>query len=109
LLIDQGTDFGESLIFYTDTTNTVRKDLTNYVFRGKCRYLHHSNDDDVVTFISDVSDPTQGVVNWALTDTQTAGMKPGKWVFDLEMEDGSGDVVRVIWGQLEIAPEATYG
>lgn len=108
LQVDQGTDFAETLRFYTDTTNTTPKDLTGYSFRAKARYSHHKNDNDVVSFTADITDLTGGVVNWALTDTQTAAMKPGTWYFDLEMETDGGDVSRIIWGKLEIAPEATY-
>ena len=108
LQVDQGTDFAETLNFFTDTTNTVAKDLTGYEFRAKARYKHHKNDDDVVSFTADITDETGGVVNFALTDTQTAAMKPGTWYFDLEMETGGGDISRVLWGKLEIKPEATY-
>lgn len=105
--VDQGTDFAETLNFFTDTTNTTPKDLTGYTFAAKARYKHHKNDNDVVTFTSEVTDVTGGIVNFALTDTQTASMKAGTWYFDLEMDAG-GDVSRILWGRLEIAPEATY-
>lgn len=108
LKVDQGTDFAETLRFYTDTTNTTPKDLSGYAFRAKARYKHHKNDNDVVSFTADITDAAGGVVNWALTDTQTAAMKPGTWYFDLEMETDGGDVSRIIWGRLEMAPEATY-
>lgn len=108
LQVDQGTDFAETLRFYTDTSNTTPKDLSGYTFRAKARYAHHKNDNDVVSFTADITDEAGGVVNWALTDTQTAAMKPGTWYFDLEMETGGGSVSRIMWGKLEIAPEATY-
>jgi|LakMenE01Jun11ns_1017448.scaffolds.fasta_scaffold9792544_3 hypothetical protein len=104
--IDQGTDFGESLVFYTDNTNTTRRNLTGYTFSAKARYGTHASD-TVVTFTTQVTDAAQGVVNWALTDTQTQAMKPGRWVFDLEMSVG-GEVTRIMWGTVEIKPAATY-
>lgn len=108
LKVDQGTDFAETLRFYTDTSNTTPKDLSGYAFRSKARYGHHKNDNDVVSFTADITDEAGGVVNWALTDTQTAAMKPGTWYFDLEMETGGGSVSRIMWGKLELVPEATY-
>ena len=108
LQIDQGTDFTETLNFFTDTNNTTPKNLTGYTFRAKARYGHHKNDNDVVTFVTAVTDAAGGIVNWALDDTVTATMKPGTWYFDLESETAGGEVSRILWGKLEVSPEATY-
>jgi len=106
--IDQGADFGQTLRFYTDSTNTTPKDISGYQFRSKARYGTHKNDNDVVEFTAAITDAANGVVNFALTDTQTAAMKAGKWKYDLEMVDAGGTVSRIMWGDLEVAPEATY-
>ena len=106
--IDQGSDFGQTLRFYTDSTNTTPKDISGYEFRSKARYGTHKNDNDVVEFTAAITDAANGVVNFALTDTQTAAMKAGKWKYDLEMVDSGGTVSRIMWGDLEVAPEATY-
>ena len=106
--IDQGADFGQTLRFYTDSTNTTPKDISGYEFRSKARYGTHKNDNDVVEFTAAITDAANGVVNFALTDTQTAAMKAGKWKYDLEMVDSGGTVSRIMWGDLEVAPEATY-
>ena len=106
--VDQGSDFGQTLRFYTDDTNTTPKDITNYSFAAKARYGTHKNDNDVVTFVTQITDATNGVVNFALTSTQTAAMKAGKHVYDLEMSDPGGTVSRIMWGELYVAPEATY-
>lgn len=106
--VDQGADFGQTLVFYTDPTNVTRQNLTNYQFRAKARYGTHKNDNDVVDFTATITDAANGVVNFALSDTQTAAMKAGKWVYDLEMVDNGGTVSRIMWGTLEVAPEATY-
>jgi len=106
--IDQGADFGQTLRFYTDSTNTTPKDISGYEFRSKARYGTHKNDNDVVEFTAAITDAANGVVNFALSDTQTAAMKAGKWKYDLEMVDSGGTVSRIMWGDLEVAPEATY-
>jgi hypothetical protein len=106
--IDQGADFGQTLRFYTDTTNTTPQNLTNYQFRAKARYGTHKNDNDVVDFTANITDAANGIVNFALSDTQTTAMKAGTWVYDLEMVDAGGTVSRIMWGKLEVAPEATY-
>lgn len=106
--VDQGSDFGQTLRFYTDDTNTTPKDITNYTFAAKARFGTHKNDNDVVTFTAQITDAANGVVNFALTDTQTASMKAGKWVYDLEMSDAGGTVSRIMWGELYVSPEATY-
>ena len=106
--IDQGSDFGQTLRFYTDSTNTTPKDISGYEFRSKARYGTHKNDNDVVEFTAAITDATNGVVNFALSDTQTAAMKAGRWRYDLEMVDSGGTVSRIMWGDIEVAPEATY-
>jgi len=106
--IDQGADFGQTLRFYTDSTNTTPKDISGYEFRSKARYGTHKNDNDVVEFTAAITDAANGVVNFALTDTQTAAMKAGRWRYDLEMVDSGGTVSRIMWGDIEVAPEATY-
>jgi len=108
LKVDQGSDFGQTLRFYTDNTNTTPKNITGYQFRSKARYGTHSNDNDIVTFTAQITDAANGIVNFALTDTQTAAMKAGKWVWDLEMVDTAEIVSRLMFGELIILPEATY-
>jgi hypothetical protein len=108
LRVDQGSDFGQTLRFYTDDTNTTAKDITDHSFAARARHLTHKNDNDVVDFTAEATDAANGVVNFALTDTQTSAMKAGKWVWDLEMTDSGGTVTRLMWGEMYISPEATY-
>lgn len=108
LRVDQGTDFGQTLRFYTDTANTTPKNITGFQYRAKARYGTHKNDTDVVSFTAAITDAANGIVNFALTDTQTAAMKPGKWVWDLEQVDAGGTVTRLMFGELILSAEATY-
>ena len=48
-----------------------------------------------------------GVVTMQLTDTQTAAIEAGRYVYDLVITDGSGSKSRVVEGQATVTPGVT--
>ena len=48
-----------------------------------------------------------GVVTMQLTDTVTAGIAEGRYVYDLIVQDGSGLKSRIVEGQAIITPSVT--
>ena len=56
-----------------------------------------------------VGDSVNGLVRISLTPAQTAAMKAGRYVFDIEVyTEDDVDVIRVIEGQVTITPRATH-
>jgi len=53
-----------------------------------------------------LSDPTHGVFQVALADTDTAGLAPGKYAYDCKrMSEGAEDVL--VYGTMTLLPEVT--
>ena len=81
--IEQGSTFGRTLTF--KQSNGSAMDLTGYGIRGQMRrYLKSPT--IIVTFtLSITAPPTNGIVSWSLTSLQTAAIKAGEYVYDIEL------------------------
>ena len=102
LTADQGSDFS-SVVTVTDS-NDALVDLTSYTRLGHIRKTYSST--TFVAFNITANTPTNGELTITLTAAQTAGMKPGRYVYDVQITLGSV-VTRVVEGQLEITPRVT--
>ena len=103
LTIDQGSSF----LAYVDVTDSSGNILvlTGYTVAGQIRKNYSSS--TAVNFSATVSDATAGTISLALTDTETNSMKPGRFVYDVEILSGSGTRTRVLEGQVEVTPGVT--
>jgi hypothetical protein len=113
LTIDQGADF--SLPLTLRHTDNTAYDLTGYTGRGQIRKYHRSTT-TIVSFTVDIDVvPTTGKLTVSLTANQTAAIPAGeevtdtrsKYVYDVEIVDGSGVVKRIIEGSVFISPDVT--
>jgi hypothetical protein len=102
LTVDQGSDFS-SVVTVTDSDDQL-VDLTNYTRVGQIRKTYTSS--TAVDFVITSNTPTNGELTITLTAAQTASMKPGRYVYDVEIVSG-GVVTRVVEGQLEVTPRVT--
>lgn len=106
LTADQGSTFISVVTLVDDTNEPL--DLTGYTTSGQVRKTYSST--TAIDFTTTVdTPPTNGQIQLQLTDTQTGGMKAGRYVYDVEIVSGGGTVTRVIEGQLEITPSVTRG
>ena len=103
LVIDQGTDF-EATIDVTDQDGDA-VNITGFTVAGQIRKSYTSTTS--IDFVTTVSDPNAGQVTIALTDTTTATMASGRYVYDLEMLDSAGKRTRIVEGQVEVTPGVT--
>jgi methionine-rich copper-binding protein CopC len=51
--------------------------------------------------------PTNGIIVMSLTAVQTAALKSGRYVYDLQIAAADGTVTRVIEGVITFRPEVT--
>ncbi len=102
LAIDQGTDL-QTTVSVTDSSGSAR-DLSNATARAQLRrsYFSESN----VQFTVNIDNPSNGEVVMSLTNAQTANLKYGRYVYDLELVD-SGNVERILEGIVTVYPEVT--
>ena len=103
LAIDQGTTYSVT-ITVTDDTGSAR-DLTNYTVRSQMRRSYYTNAN--ISFSANIASPADGTVSLDLTSTQTSALKPGRYVYDVELVSNVSTVERLVEGIVTVYPEAT--
>lgn len=114
LLIRQGADFGPVTATLTDPDGSPC-DLTGCTFRGHIRRTRLSAELVAAFAFEIAADPTTGVVAWGLDNATTAAIEAGettrdrasRYVYDIEMEDASGRVTPVLYGDVIVQSEST--
>jgi hypothetical protein len=105
LVIEQGATFDRTL---TVKENAVAKDLTGYVARAQIRKTHKSTS-VLQTITATITDPANGIIVLTITAAATAALTAGNAVWDLEIDDQQATpvVTRLLEGKVEIRPEVT--
>ena len=103
LKIDQGATWSADVTL-VDETDTVLN-LTGFSVRGQFRKHYGSSTGTSFTAVL-VSPNTNGQITISLTGTQTNTIVPGRYVYDVEIENNS-TITRVMEGQLTVSPGAT--
>lgn len=108
--IDQGTDV--SIEIHLTNVDGSRKDLDGYIVSAVMKKNYNSDSADSLAFTGIVSEPASaGVINLSLTNLQTDTLRPGKYVYDVEVkyeEDSVTWVVeRVLEGKIFVTPSVT--
>tara|TARA_B100000575_G_scaffold80047_1_gene62729 strand:- start:290 stop:625 length:336 start_codon:yes stop_codon:yes gene_type:complete len=103
LRIDQGANFSSDVTVTNSDGNVV--DLTGYTTEAKMALSYGAT--DTVTITSALADdPTTGVVELTLTDTQTGALEaPARYVYDVYItQTSTSTVTRVIEGIITVNP-----
>lgn len=100
IYIDQGSDF-TTTISLTDSNGDVLN-LTGYTALAQVRKSHGST--TIAATFTTVLTADSGQLALSLTDTVTAAMDSGRYVYDVLLTDGSGDKTRVLEGQAVLTP-----
>lgn len=101
LVIDQGTDYSTTVNLTDDDNNAVS--LTGYTVQAQLRKTYSSSNS--VSFVASVAED-QGQVTLALSDTQTANLVPGRYVYDVILTAG-GITSRIVEGIVTVTPRVT--
>jgi|TARA_R110000764_G_scaffold61494_1_gene131011 hypothetical protein len=103
LTVDQGSSF----LAYVDVTDSSGNalDLNGYTVAGQIRKTYSSL--TAVSFSASVSNALGGTISLGLSDTVTNAMKPGRYVYDVEILNSNGTRTRVLEGQVEVTPGVT--
>lgn len=101
--IDQGTDFS-TIINLTNADGTPR-DLTGASVASQIRRGFEST--SFVSFNATVHNNLGGQIKLNLTNAQTALMKAGRYVYDVELTNSSGEKSKPLKGLIIIDPEVT--
>lgn len=103
LFIDQGATFSAN-VTVKDRTNSIR-DLSGYTARSQMRRSHYSANS--VSFVANIGTPDSGNVTLFLLNTDTANLKPGRHVYDVEIISSANVVERIYEGIVTVYPEVT--
>jgi len=103
LYVDQGSDFS----FTVDLTNSDGSvmDLTGYTGAAEVK-KSYSSSSAAATFSVIVTEAT-GQLTLELTDTQTAALEYGRYVYDCVITASGGDKTRIVEGQVIVTPGVT--
>lgn len=103
LTLDQGATFN-SIITVRDE-NGVAQNLVGYTARSQMRKSYYSSTKK--DFTVTLTQPANGQITMAMTAANTANLSPGRYVYDVEIEDPSGDVTRIFEGIATVLPNVT--
>lgn len=104
LIVDQGSNYNGKIPVFSK--NGLPIDITGFSSRGQIRKNHMSL--TAIDFTTQIDNPELGEVFISLTPEQTSLMKPGRYVFDVEIyNDDESNVIRIAEGQVEVTPRVT--
>jgi hypothetical protein len=104
IIIDQGSTYSGKIPVIG--ANKLPVNLTGFSARGQIRRSYSSLTS--ISFTTNIDDYASGIIFISLTPAQTGAMKPGRYVFDVEIYNANGsDVIRVSEGQAEVTPRTT--
>ena len=103
-IIDQGSTWSKQITVY-ETDGTTIQNLTGYTVASQLRKNYTST--AYTTINATNNSPTSGIIVMSLTATQTAALKSGRNVYDLQITAAAGTVTRVIEGVITLRPEVT--
>ena len=102
-ILEQGATFNRIL---TVKENNSAMNLTNYTVASKMRSTHDSGT-VVGTFTCTISDATAGEITMQMTNSTTAAIEEGIYVYDLEITNSAGTVTRLMEGNITVNHEVT--
>ena len=103
LTIDQDADFTQTLTI-KDSTGTVVY-ISGQTVTSKMRKTHLST--SATSFTTAIVSGTAGTCSITLTDTVTAALTEGRYVWDLTTTDDTGLVTRRLEGRVTVTPSVT--
>lgn len=103
LHIDAGSTFSTEVTVNDSIGNPI--DLTNYLTRAQLRKSYYSTTatDFVVTKVN----APQGVLNMSISAANTSNIRPGRYVYDVEIESSANVVTRIFEGIVTVSPGVT--
>jgi hypothetical protein len=103
LTLDQGATYNSTITVRDE--NGVAQNLVGYTARSQMRKSYYSSTKK--DFTVTVSQPANGQITMAMSAANTANLTPGRYVYDVEIEDASGDVTRIFEGIVTVLPNVT--
>ena len=103
LQIESGTDF-EHLFALGDNDNNTVLNLAGFTASSQLRKWAGSTNH--VAFASTISSPLEGEIKISMASTITADIKPGRYLYDVLLQDGTS-TVKVVEGMINVRAGVT--
>lgn len=103
LTIEQGATFN-TVITVNDGTG-VGQNLYGYTARSQMRKSYHSSTKQ--DFSVSITTPNIGEITMVMSAANTANLTSGRYVYDVEIDDGAGEVTRIFEGIITVLPNVT--
>jgi len=105
IIINTGMTFQQGYTLEDVNTNGILN-LSGYSIKSEMR-KHPGSTTGITTFTSSIASAVGGQITIGLSTTQTASLKPGRYVYDVVLTDGSGVRDRVVEGMALVSQGAT--
>ena len=106
---DQGAD--TSIELHLVDKNGAAKNLTGYGLNARIKKNYADSSSESTQFASSITNVTGGIATLTLTNAQTAALKAGRHVYDVELSfiDSSGNEIieRILEGRVQVTPQVT--
>jgi hypothetical protein len=101
IVIDQGTTFSTSYTIKNDVGENI--DFTGYSGNSQMRKSYFST----TAYNFDVNLQSNGKILLSMSANTTTNITAGRYVYDIEVQDGVGIRSRVVEGIVTVTPEVT--
>ena len=101
--MDQGATFSKNFTVTTDGSTAY--DISGLTLQAQMRKSFDST--SATTFTASVVTGSSGIYKLVLSETTTASITAGRYVYDLNITSGAGITTRVVEGQAIITPGVT--
>lgn len=105
LILDQGTTFN-NIINITDDVTNASVNISGYSFESQVRRSYYSQSISA-NIICTITNAANGEVTMSMSASNTANIKPGRYVFDVKSTDATNTVTRILEGIITINPMVT--
>ena len=103
IVIEQGATFNTTINVEDAYNNPV--DLLDYTASSQMRKSYYSSTSYALT--AEITDVAQGEITLSMTAANTSSLTPGRYVYDLIIEDTSNTITRVVEGIATVLPSVT--
>lgn len=103
ITIEQGATFSTTVNVEDAYYNPV--DLTGYSASSQMRKSYYSSTSYPIT--ATVTGTANGEITMSITSANTSSLTPGRYVYDLIINDGANTVTRVVEGIATVLPSVT--
>jgi hypothetical protein len=105
LVVDQGTTFNNVINITDDVTNAA-VNISGYSFESQVRRSYYSAN-ITANIVCTITNAANGEVTMSMSASNTANIKPGRYVFDVKSTDDANSVSRILEGIITISPSCT--